>query len=101
MRPQVRDVLVLVLLQHARRERRQQWSARATCDGISRICSCEITVPEVAAVVSISGASAVTVSCGAGGADLKLEIDLLVVAGLQDDALAFEVTEAGGGNVKL
>src|SRR5665254_13456 len=29
-------------------------------DGISRIWSCEITVPDVAAVVSISGTSAVT-----------------------------------------
>ena len=68
------------------------------CDGISRIWSCEITVPEVAAVVSISGTSAGDREFRGGGTDFQLRIDLLVVRSLQHDALAFDRFESGGGN---
>ena len=70
-------------------------------EGISRICSWEMTVPDVAAVVSINGTSAVTVTSVVVDADFKLRIDLLVVGRLQYDALVLDGLESSGGNREI
>jgi hypothetical protein len=51
-------------------------------EGISVICSCVMTVPDVAEVVSISGASAVTETVWSNVANLQYDVDQLGVCGL-------------------